>query len=118
MSAPAFALTGLGDSGLHGLIPEPQREYALRKFTASGFGGGEVSWERQEEIHQWREAEAKKNPLNQVCVVSHELRHRFPAGTRQHTLSAMAWQKPLGEDNLWSGRKGQQTATNPDLATE
>lgn len=43
MSAPAFALTGLGDSGLHGLIPEPQREYALRKFTASGFGGGEVS---------------------------------------------------------------------------
>lgn len=100
MSAPAFALTGLGDSGLHGLMPEPQREYALRKFTASGFGGGEVSWERQEKIHQWREAGAKRNPPKRVWVVNHELSHRFPAGTRQHTFSAMTWQKFLGEDNL------------------
>lgn len=50
-SAPAFVLAGLGESGLHGLIPGPQREYALRNFRASGFGGGELSWERQEKIH-------------------------------------------------------------------
>lgn len=45
---PAFVLAGLGDRDLPGLIPGPQREYARRKFTASGFGGGELSWERWE----------------------------------------------------------------------
>lgn len=57
--APAFILARSGESGLHGLIPGPQREYALRNFKVSGFGGGELSWERQEEIGYWREAGAK-----------------------------------------------------------
>lgn len=51
VSAAAFVLAGRGESGLHGLMPGPQREYALRNFRASGFGGGELSWERQEKIH-------------------------------------------------------------------
>jgi len=46
VSAPTFVLAGGGEGGLHGLIPGPQREYALRNFRASGFGGGELSWER------------------------------------------------------------------------
>lgn len=50
VSAPVFILAGPGESDLHGLIPGPQREYALRNFRASGFGGGELSWEKQEKI--------------------------------------------------------------------
>lgn len=57
--APAFILVRSVESGLHGLIPGPQREYALRNFKASGFGGGELSWERREETGYWREAGAK-----------------------------------------------------------
>lgn len=78
MPAPAFILARFGESGLHGLIPGPQREYALRNFKVSGFGGGELSWERREETGYWRDAAAKRNPTGKVCVVNHKLSREFP----------------------------------------
>lgn len=111
MSAPAFALTGLGDSGLHGLIPEPQREYALRKFTASGFGDGEVSWERQEKIPQRRE---------QIKTLSIKFGWSTTSSATdfQQAHDSTCFLPWLGRSSWGKISKNQQTATDSGLATE
>lgn len=119
VSTPAFLLEGLGEGALPGLIPGPQREYARRKFRASGFGGGELSWERGRNktgTAQKRDDGAKRNspakPGGSTTSSATGLQHTTTC------FSAAMWLKFCTQTTGSKDQTRLLTAANLQLATE